>query len=389
MTINSVIEELEDLLFSVELRDLKPAGSMDPEESEVYNLVLHSETIEELPVPVTPYSSLAQYAIRGAVASGKLDKFKFVLHNSYPDTYVMEYLIIYMAREACRVGILENNLLVMVEYLVQLAIKATDNDRFNIDFDKGTVNSVVEEGFYKIGEYLLSYRSTIKALNTWDLFSSSEQNLFKSFKWLLNNGAEVEKTLIGEILCQKELCNMYKRKALDDHQNLKDTIDFLIDVGVTTKDKVIETKARCDLVVEAIQGFNKHHLIADQAKKGASVDTIQFLLDYDLPVNVVISEIVEFANLATIKLLINNGASLKEGKSIIASLINHPDTEVVQYLVDEMSAREVKIALSPFEYEYVAQFMCNTENCATNKIIADYIDLPGQVDWNCCDHIEL
>ena len=91
-----------------------------------------------------------------------------------------------------------------------------------------------------------------------------------------------------------------------------------------------------------------------------------------------------------IKLLIENGATLSEdSKDIVVSLLSHSNTEIVQYIIEEMATQNIKI----YYPEGIVSDMAisiSMGNCVSNKMIADYVGITGQIDWTSCEqHNEL
>lgn len=245
--------------FELTTYTLVPEGTMDQKQKAVYDLVYNSKTIEELQqIHVT--ADLSEYAVDGAVASGDFDKFKFVLEH-FPFKYgYINNVITDVIYTASRNNLDEEVAMKMVAFLV-------DN---SAPVKRYEAPAAASKGYYKIAEYLIAHDSEMKELSGYDLYDLKGNNQFLSFKWLLDHGYKPEKSLVDKILCQEKLWNMNKIKVFADETNVKNTIDFLTEVGITTQTKVEEIKSKCDLVVEAIQSNPSRDLVGNYIKVGSS-----------------------------------------------------------------------------------------------------------------------
>ena len=379
MTANPIIQNLRDSGFIIPVLTtytLLPEGTMNAEQEAVYNLVYNSKNTEELQqIHIT--ADLSEYAIDAAVASGDFDKFKLILAH-FPFKYkYADHVISDVIHTAARANLNEDIVIKMVEFLVE----------HNASVKRYEASAAAAKGYYQTAEYLMKHDTEIKPLNGYDLYTLHGDNQFSSFKWLLDHGYKVKKSLAGEILCQEKLWNMNKIKVFSDETNVQNTIDFLIETGITTQDKVEEIKSNCELAVEAIQSNPSSHLVASYIKAGASTSIVQFILNQGASMDDVIYDTVRFASLEMTKLLIDNGASLTDGGKIGLQLVNHHSTEIVQYIVDEMAARKVEMVAGYEDYpKYIVSYIArDMDNCEGNKIIADYAGVTNSIDWSSCE----
>lgn len=323
--------------------------------------------------------------MKGAVASGDLDKYKFVIERYiFPNDYdYRPHIIEDVIREAARIEVNEANVMQMVDFLIIN----------KIPIGKYAVTTASAKGFYQVAEYLISHEAEKKSLTIYDLYSVYGDSQFPSFKWLLDRGHKTDKSLVGKILCYEKLWNMNKYKVFADAGVVEEAMDFLVEIGVTTREKITEVKLNCDIVVQAIQSYSGSNMVANHIMQGDPVSRIQFLLDNGAPLDNVIYNVIssKSATLEILGLLLDYGASLEEGGSIGYALVNYPNPEVVQYIIDEMTDREIGITAGYEDYpRYIVAAMSRyMGNCASNKIIADYAGLTDQVNWGQCNHAEL
>ena len=287
-------------------------------------------------------------ALKGAVASQDLDKFFGVAEYLRSEREVIRDVLF----EADFIQVDEERLLTIIKYLVEERKFSTDNY---------AVKAAVNAGFYNVAQYLSDHGSAIKDLSEWDLHDHKGHKPFEAFKWFIDHEAKVEKSLIGRVLCNDKLLPYRRDRAFDDADKVNDIIDFLIEEGVTTREKVTVIKENCDIVAQAIQS---RAAIAECIRGGRQLNEI--------------------------KLLIENGATLSEdSKDIVVSLLSHSNTEIVQYIIEEMATQNIKI----YYPEGIVSDMAisiSMGNCVSNKMIADYVGITGQIDWTSCEqHNEL
>jgi len=163
-------------------------------------------------------------------------------------------------------------------------------------------------------------------------------------------------------------------------EEVEKSIEFMIEYGLTIRDKVNTIQSLCHSVPTIIwqagsidQVLNAHN-------------SIQFLIDLGISPSISITDTtIKLASLETIKLFLENNASFSNGAEIGLALVNHPSHELVQYIVDEMASKEIKIITGNADPEYIVDAMSRTMyNCESNKILADYAGVSDQIDWSQC-----
>lgn len=392
---DTLVEETGDLAFAEEIRDLGfvpftikmvellPPGTMNSQQRAVYDVVYNAKTLEEI-ATLKITSNLSPYALDGAVASADFDKFEFVLRHfrfnyDYGD-HVIGHVISIASLNKIDEEVVKKMIYLLIEKQASLS--------------KHSVSMAAGNGYYQIAEYFLTQTTEKILLNGYDLYDIVDgANRFDSFKWLLDHGYRVEKSMLAKIICHESVeGNFRKYPHLKEKNNIMQTVEFLIEIGVTTESKVAELQSNCHLAAEVINSVKveSSDVLSKYILNGASLSTIKFLLEQGADTDYVIYNTVAFTSLEMIKLLIEHGASVGNGGKLGYRLMNHHDADLVRYVINEMAAREIKI-VADNENDYLRiiprQMSRNMENCEVNRIIADYAEISGQINWSECDNI--
>jgi hypothetical protein len=352
----SIPEEFSNgaFMYNITFFDLKPEGFMSEEERQVFDNVLSSKTLAEINININ--NELTPFAINGAVASGDVEKLEFVLKSGrFPQGYGLRIL-----KEIIKAGaknhVAEDTVLKMLESLVNVGAP----------IDKYAVGIAADKGYYNIAQYFIDHQAKINPLNGYDLYDmTSKDDRFESFKWLMEHGAKVESGLAGRIACMDFIkgINKWQFEGFDTEEKANKALDFLIEIGVTDTSYVAELKQKCD-IIEKINDFFK--LFRQE--------------------NMLISAIKNKAPASEIKFLLDNGLKI-DNFALPKTLINYPDTQLVQLILDEYKLQNTKTEYDEgrdfchFKNEifFNLQDYARDEYCKTNLIIAEFACVTGEI----------
>jgi hypothetical protein len=361
-------QELENSgvrLFTLKTTQLKPEGFMEESEAEIFNKALNGKIEDLSKLHIT--NKFAELFLKGTVASGDLEKFKFIIdaffikepiivsENSYYSLPIVEYTI----QAAKQHNISEDDTLKMLKFLIEEKSLPVDKEKSS----EYLISSAASKGYYDVAQYLFDYgvttKKTINQFNLYDL--EGKKNSFQSFKWLLDHGASIQRGLVGKIICNNSFnYNLYKHKAFDSQKNIDDTVDFFIKIGVTNQVKVNEISQNCDKIVrihEISRSLDNLNLFKDAINNGSSKKDIEFLVE--------------------------QGVRVKS--DAIYHLVNYPYPEMVQLIIDELKEASEKIYDTSRIVNKIQDEM-DYNYCQSNKIIAEFAGVMGddRIDWSGC-----
>ena len=213
---------------------------MDETQEKIYNFGLISsiEELREFFRDNEKTDKVFKYVFKGVIASGDLEKFKSVI-NFCPYNHVKKILsdIIHVSRDR---SVKEGTTLSMIKSILQDVPKERSKEVFKEIMSGNEAGNAASYGYYEVAKYLLEFDEQKKPLNGYDLFDieDNSKNYFAGFKWMIEQGVGYEKSMIGKMLCQDQLPNMYKIDVFSNKENLEEAIKFLKSIGLTDDEKV-------------------------------------------------------------------------------------------------------------------------------------------------------
>lgn len=392
--VSKEIESQGGTLYEIESYKLKPYWEMNEVQKKLYNFGFSSsvEELEEFFNDTKEVKKIFKYIFKGIISSGNLEKFNYSI-KLIPHDDVKEVLsdIIEVSHSK---NVKEETALAMIKYIRD----ETSDDIFKNIMSGYEASSAASYNYYEVAKYLLSYDKQKKPLNGYDLYDleDSSKNYFEGFKWLLSQGISYEKSMIGKMLCQDHLPNMYKIETLSSKKNLEDALDFFKSIGITDDKRISHVLSNCEVIKKAVHPYFVDKEYFYKKIMSDSLQEVEFLLDHlnltrdEKLLNTFhyMSE-VERADLL-MNYLINQGIEFS-GQKVARKLVNHPHAKVVEVIINTMKSANMPIK-KPYDEDYakyaIYEMKQNMANCDSNKLIAKYLDVEDQISWHACPAYE-
>ena len=388
--VSKEIESQGGTLYEIESYELKPYWEMNEVQKKLYNFGFSSSVkeLEEFFNDTKEVKKIFEYIFKGIISSGNLEKFNYSI-KLIPHDDVKDVLsdIIEVSHSK---NVKEETALAMIKYIRD----ETSDDIFKNIMSGYEASSAASYNYYEVAKYLLSYDKQKKPLNGYDLYDleDSSKNYFEGFKWLLSQGISYEKSMIGKMLCQDHLPNMYKIATLSSKKNLEDALDFFKSIGITDDQKISHMLSNCEVIKKAVHPYFVDKEYFYKKIMSDSLQEVEFLLDHlnltrdEKLLNTFhyMSE-VERADLL-MNYLINQGIEFS-GQKVARKLVNHPHAKVVEVIINTMKSANMPIK-KPYDEDYakyaIYEMKQNMADCDSNKLIAKYLDVEDQVSWHAC-----
>ena len=402
--IKNVAREIESqggLLYELESYTLKPYWKMSKDQESKYKFGLKA-TVEELEDYFKnndKTEKIYEYILKGVIASGEIEKFKFVIKFT-PQEYVKRILTTIIEVSHGK-GVREELALEMIKYILKVPAEYAEILKHVMSGKEA--GSAASYGYYEIAKYLLNFEIQRKPLNGYDLYDieDSSKNYFAGFKWMIEQGVGYEKSMIGKMLCQDGLANMYKIEALKDKAKVVEAIEFLKSIGLVDEDRVSHITSKCEMVAKAVQpysfkkpyGVDKQYfqkIIIEEPIKDVKLLFEHLSLKEDLKEsNTIFNAIYYIGEVERAELLMDYLISNREfsGQNIGYKLINHSDSDIVRSVINKMKEADIPIKRK-YDEDYVKYAIHkmgkSMESCESNKVIAEYMGIEDQVNWEIC-----
>ena len=349
-------------------------------------------------------NKIYEYEFKGVVASEDIEKFK--LFTTYlPKEYVRRAsstIIKIMHKRGSKEKLaLKMKTLSMKKYVLDLDEPIEYPELLGSVMSGNETGSAANYGYYEIAKYLLKLPIQRKLLNIFNLYDirDSSENYFAEFKWMIEQGVGYEKSMIGEILCQDNL-PIYKRGIftfLNDKEKVLEATEFLKSIGLVNKEKVAHILSKCEMIGNAFDPLGKieyyKKIIVEEP-----VEDVELLLDHlNLGDNIrerhtifnaiyYIKEIEKAALL--MDFLIKTSRNLS-GEIVGYKLVNHSDASIVKSVINKMKEanipqRWMDVGDEPYCKYTIHKMEQKMESCESNKIIAEYMGIEDQVNWDMC-----
>ncbi|MFQ3307288.1 MAG: hypothetical protein ACI8ZF_000533 [Candidatus Midichloriaceae bacterium] len=398
------IESLGGLFYEIESYELEPYWKMTNEQEQNYNFGFGAteEELKDFFLKNKRTGEIFEYVFKGVIASGALKNFESVIRFT-PYEYVKEILstIIKVCHDK---GVKEESTLSMIKTILQDVPKEHSKEVLKKIMSGNEAGDAASYGYYEIAKYLLTFDEQNKPLNGYDLYNieDNSNNYFAGFKWMIEQGVGYEKSMIGKMLCQDKLPNMYKIEVFNNEGKVDETIEFLKNIGLTNDEKVSHILSKCEMVAKAVHPYSLNKPFGIDAAYFRKiiieepVEEVEFLFDHlnlkeDLRVSNTLFYTVYFiSEVERAELLMNyliKSKSKFSGQNIAYKLVNHPEAGIVSSIINKMREAEIPIR-EEYDEDYIKytkhKMEKSMENCESNKLIAEYMEIENQMNWNVC-----
>ena len=396
------IESLGGLIHEIESYELEPYWKMNKGQESKYKFGLKA-TVEELEDYFKNNhrtDKIYEYILRGVVASGDIEKFKFAIRFT-PQEYVKEILPMIIEVSHGK-GVREDSALEMIKYILKVPTESPEILEHVMSGEEA--GSAASYEYYEIAKYLLNFEIQRKPLNGYDLYDieDNSKNYFAGFKWMIEQGVGYEKSMIGKVLCQDKLANMYKIEAFKDKAKVLEATEFLKSIELVDEERVSHIISKCEMIAKAVQpysfskpyGVNKQYfqkIIIEEP-----IEEVELLLDHlslkeDLrDSNTIFNAIYFIREVERAELLMDHLIKSNRefrGQNIGYKLVNHPEASIVRSVINKMKEAEIPMKRM-YDEDYVKytihKMERSMESCESNKLITEYMGIEDQISWDIC-----
>ena len=397
------IESLGGLMYEIESYKLQPYWKMSEEQESKYKFGLKApvgELEDYFKNNQKKTKKMYEYILKGVIASGDIEKFKYVIRLT-PGKYVKKILSTIIEVSHGK-GVNEELALEMIKITLEGASK--EGEILKKIISGGEAGSAASYEYYKVAKYLLGFEKQKKPLNGYNLYDMEDnsKNYFAGFKWMIEQGIGYEKSMIGKILCQDKLYNMNKIEVFKDKEKVLEATEFLKSIGLVDEEKVAYIISKCEMIARAVQpysfkkpyGVDKGYfqkIIANEP-----IGEVELLLDHlSLQENLresntIFNAIYFVREVERAEILMDyliKSSREFSGQNIGYKLVNHTESNIIRSVIDKMKEAEVPIKRmydEDYEKYTIYKMEKNMESCESNKLIAEYMGIEDQINWDAC-----